>query len=236
MVKLNIGADDLASNPTRRVPVALCIDTSYSMLGEKMTELIECINLFYDAVDDDDDAHDSAEIAIVQFDDAASVIQDFASIERLQRLAGIPASGNTRLGEGVNLALDILEQRKKAYVAAGRGSFQPWLVLMTDGQPNGSKSELDRARQRVADLASAGRLTVIPVGIGGDANMNVLESFSSSVPPLRLDTAHFGEFFKWLSASISAVSRSLGPGAEPEPELSPELKKRVHGFEGLRRR
>ncbi|MCB8045050.1 hypothetical protein JM654_15530 [Microbacterium oxydans] len=30
---LNIGADDLVENPTPRVPVTLCLDTSGSMMG-----------------------------------------------------------------------------------------------------------------------------------------------------------------------------------------------------------
>ena len=47
MATLNIGADDLVDNPTPRVPVSLCLDTSSSMGGSPIEELIRGVNLFY---------------------------------------------------------------------------------------------------------------------------------------------------------------------------------------------
>ncbi len=83
MATLNIGADDLVDNPTPRVPVSLCLDTSGSMGGSPIEERVRGVNLFYDAIDEDDDAHDSAEINIVEFNSSAGLVHDFASIERL---------------------------------------------------------------------------------------------------------------------------------------------------------
>jgi len=208
---LAIGADDLVENPTPRVPVTLCLDTSGSMLGEKIRELLEGVNLFYDAIDEDDDAHDAAEVSIVEFNSAANLIQDFASVERLARIDAIEPTGATYLGEGVNLALDTLEKRKSVYSNAGVLYYQPWLVLMTDGHPNGGPASLERAVQRVTDLVSAKKLTVFPIGIGADADMDVLARFSPNRPPLRLRGLNFKEFFEWLSKSVSRVSRST-PG------------------------
>lgn len=207
----NIEAEDLVENPTPRVPVTLCLDTSGSMNGDKIRELVEGVNLFYDAIDEDDDAHDAAEVSIVEFNSAASLIQEFASIEGLRHIDEIDATGGTALGEGVNLALDTLEKRKSVYSNAGVLYYQPWLVLMTDGQPNGSASELERAVQRVTDLVTLKKLTVFPIGIGSDADMHVLARFSPNRPPLRLRGLSFKEFFEWLSKSVSRVSRST-PG------------------------
>lgn len=208
---LKIGVDDLVENPTPRVPVSLCIDTSGSMLGDKIRELVQGVNLFYDAIDEDDDAHDAAEVSIVAFNTGASLIQDFASIERLQRIDSIDPTGGTALGEGVNLALDTLETRKSAYSDTGVLYYQPWLVLMTDGQPNGDARELERAVERVTEMVAAKKLTVFPIGIGTDADLKVLERFSPSRPPLRLRGLNFKEFFEWLSKSVSRVSQST-PG------------------------
>ncbi len=44
-MSLKIAADDLIENPTPRVPVSLCIDTSGSMMGDKIRELVEGVNL-----------------------------------------------------------------------------------------------------------------------------------------------------------------------------------------------
>src|SRR5581483_9488441 len=115
MATLNIGADDLVDNPTPRVPVSLCLDTSSSMNGLPIQELVKGVNLFYDAIEDDEDARDSAEINIVEFNTAAALVHDFASIERLKRISSLTANGATAMGAGVNLALDTLESRKATY-------------------------------------------------------------------------------------------------------------------------
>lgn len=208
---LRIGVDDLVENPTPRVPVTLCLDTSGSMLGDKIRELVEGVNLFYDAIDEDDDAHDAAEVSIVEFNSGANLIHDFAGVERLARIGAIEPTGATFLGEGVNLALDTLENRKSVYSQAGVLYYQPWLVLMTDGQPNGDPTSLERAIQRVTDLVAAKKLAVFPIGIGADADMDVLQRFSPKRDPLRLRGLSFKEFFEWLSKSVSRVSRST-PG------------------------
>lgn len=224
---LDIRAGDLVENPTPRVPVSLCIDTSGSMMGDKIRELLEGVNLFYNAIDEDDDAHDSAEVSIVAFNSGAALLQDFASIEGLERDISISPNGTTHLGEGVNLALDTLEKRKALYSGSGVLYYQPWLVLMTDGQPNGDKQALERAVQRVSTLVADKKLTVFPIGIGSDADMNVLARFSPGRPPLRLKGLNFKEFFEWLSKSVSKVSQSM-PGGEPLIDWGS-----IRGFEEL---
>jgi len=208
MPTLDIGADDLVDNPTPRVPVSLCLDTSGSMGGAPIQELVRGVNLFYDAIDEDNDAHDSAEINIVEFNTAAGLVHDFASIERLSRISSLSASGATAMGAGVNLALDSLEKRKATYSQSGVLYYQPWLVLMTDGAPT---DNIEVAVKRVVDLVEAKKLTVFPIGIGSGADMKTLARFSPNRPPLRLDGLKFNEFFEWLSKSVARVSRST-PG------------------------
>jgi uncharacterized protein YegL len=217
MATLNIGADDLVDNPAARVPVSLCLDTSGSMAaGSKIEELVKGVQLFYRAIDEDVDAHDSAEISIVEFNSGAGLIHDFASIERLQRIESLTAVGATAMGQGVNLALDGLEGRKATYSGSGVLYYQPWLVLMTDGHPT---DDIDRAVSRVVDMVNAKKLTVFPIGIGKDADMTALARFSPNRPPLRLDGLKFKEFFEWLSKSVSRVSRST-PGDTVKLDLA----------------
>ena len=193
---------DLVDNPMPRVPVCLCLDTSGSMgrtfggtrTGETVfrdgktwnvvTGGVSCreqlqsgIEQFYAAVRGDETAKYSAEIAIVSFNDRAECIEDFASLER-QTVPELVVKGNTAMGEGVNLALDLLEKRKAEYKAKGVDYFQPWLILMTDGEPNGDRNELLNAIDRVNQSVNAGKLTVFPIGIGRSADMDTLNRFS----------------------------------------------------------
>lgn len=115
------------------------------------------------------------------------------------------------MGEAVNLSLDMLEERKKEYRQNGVDYYQPWLVLMSDGAPNGDPNELDRAIKRVNDLVASKKLVVFAIGVGEYADMDVLAKFSPNRRPLRLQGLKFREFFVWLSQSVVAVSQST-PG------------------------
>lgn len=202
--------EDLFENPTPRVPVALCLDCSGSMMGEPVRELNEGVKTFYQAINDDEIARFSAEICIVTFG-PASLEADFATLDTRPQPPVLTASGNTPMGEAVQLALDSLEERKAAYRASGVDYYQPWLVLMTDGKPNGNNFVLQQQITRVADMVERKKLTVFPIGIGSDADMNVLAKFSPGRSPLRLQGLKFSDFFSWLSKSVSRVSQST-PG------------------------
>ena len=54
--------EDLVNNPTARVPVCLCLDTSGSMQGDPIRELNGGVRFFYDAIRDDETALYAAEI------------------------------------------------------------------------------------------------------------------------------------------------------------------------------
>lgn len=108
--------------------------------------MCEGIQLFYDAILADDVARSAAEICIVTFGgNKPELIVDFGTVylqedECKNVIPSLEANGETPMGETVNLALDCLENRKQKYKSVGNDYFQPWLVLMTDGEPNGSVS------------------------------------------------------------------------------------------------
>ena len=230
--------EDLVNNPTPRVPICLCLDTSGSMgrtvggtrTGEKVfsdghewnvvtggtsciSEMQRGIEQFYKAIREDETAMYSAEIAIVTFDDKVTCVEDFANIDRQEELPKLTAQGNTDIGEGVNLALDLLEKRKAEYKEKGVDYFQPWLVLMTDGEPNGDKEALIRAINRTRDYVNSNKLTVFPIGIGGSVDLDTLNQFSPKRQALQLQGLQFQDFFSWLSQSVVQTSKSY-PGED----------------------
>lgn len=236
--------EDLINNPTPRVPICLCLDTSGSMgavegdcveTGEtvyedgrtwnivtggtsRINELQKGVEAFYEAIREDEMAVYSAEISIVTFDNKATCLVDFANIERQENVPELHPIGDTAMGEGVNLALDLLERRKQEYKDKGVDYYQPWLVLMTDGEPNGSAGELTRAINRTVEMVNQKKLTVFPIGIGSEANMSTLNKFSPKRPALKLQGLKFQEFFAWLSKSVSKTSQST-PGETVKLDL-----------------
>lgn len=151
-----IRKEDLVNNPTARIPVCLCLDVSGSMIGEPINELNKGVNMFYDSIRDDEVASFPLEISIVTFGKSgAECVADFASLAISPNPPILTANGFTPMGEAVNMALDNLKNRKQEYKDAGVDYYQPWLVLMTDGCPNGNSSELQRAIQRTSELVNA---------------------------------------------------------------------------------
>lgn len=214
MNELIIRQQDLVTNPTPRVPICLVLDTSSSMEGAPINELNDGVKTFFDAILSDEIARSSAEISIVIFGNTASQILDFSSIEK-QTIPNLNANGSTPMGAAVNLALDLLERRKKEYSSAGVDYYQPWIVLMTDGQPT---DDINSSVQRTCGLIEKRKLTIFPIGIGKDADLSVLARFSPKRPPLRLKGLNFKEFFEWLSKSVSKVSQST-PGEKVNLDL-----------------
>ena len=211
--------EDLENNPSTRVPVCLVLDTSGSMSGDPINELSEGVRLFYDAVRSDETALYSAEISVVTFGGSVTRKADFNTLEHQSETPEFYANGGTPMGEAVNMALDMLEQRKSEYKSSGVDYYQPWIVLMTDGRPNGDNSELSRAIQRTCDMVNERKLTVFPIGIGEEADMDVLAKFSPKRPPLKLQGLNFREFFAWLSKSVSKVTQST-PGEKVQLDVA----------------
>ncbi len=207
---------DLVDNPTPRIPVALCLDVSGSMFGKPMEELNTGVTRYLEEVRKDELALSSAETALVTFGDTAQRIADFDTADRL-RPPVLEADGITDMGAGLALALDLLEQRKKAYQSAGVDYYQPILVVMSDGAPNGDPRVLKAAVARIQEQLDRRKLTVVAVGLGPDADLEMLSRLSRR-QAVRLSGTRFREFFLWLSRSVASVSATL-PGEETSLNL-----------------
>ena len=207
--------EDLVENPTARVPICLVLDVSGSMSGAPIDELNKGVRLFFEAIKADEVAQYAAEICIVTFGSSVEKMLDFMSVER-QVVPTLDTSGSTPMGAGVTMGLDLLEARKEDYKRAGVDYYQPWMVVMTDGEPT---DDISGAAGRIASLVAAKKLTVFPIAIGDSANLATLGKLSPTRPPLRLQGLNFKEFFTWLSRSVSRVSQSM-PGESVELDVA----------------
>lgn len=211
MTDLILYDQDLADNPTARIPVCLVLDTSSSMEGLPINELNEGVTMFMNEILKDEITRYSAEISVVTFGGTVNKVLDFGNLED-QKIPIFSANGGTPMGEGVETTLDLLDERKKEYQKAGVDYFQPWMILMTDGQPTDS---IETAVTQTCDLIENRKLTIFPIGIGDSVDMSVLARFSPKRSPMKLQGLKFKEFFEWLSQSVSAVSQSI-PGEKIE--------------------
>ena len=201
---MKINDKELANNSMTRLPISILLDISGSMEGDPINKLNEGLVIFVDEVLNNEISSLAADVSIITFGGDVSLVTGFTDVQKIH-LTKFTAAGGTPMGEAINNSLDLLDERKKEYKKNGIESYQPWMCLMTDGHPTDNVSS---ATERTRDLVKNRKLTIFPVAIGNQVDMNTLSNISPKTPPLRLEGLKFKEYFEWLSGSISIVSQS----------------------------
>ena len=210
------------NNASRRLPVIICLDVSGSMRNN-VNDLEEGLKLFLKECRDDQNAKYSCEVLILTFSETITVIQHFDTIENITKNGipsyGLAANGYTATGEAVRLGLELLDERWKELKHQGVSRYMPWLVVMSDGYPEGSSAQvtaermavLDEVSQELAKRVRHKTLSTFSIGIGKFNNEKVMDKLSPGRKSVHLqsyaDGSHkFNEFFTWLSSSVGTTS------------------------------
>ena len=195
---------DFIENPESRCPCVLLLDTSGSMAGRPIDELNQGLQTFAQDVKNDVLASRRVECAIITFGTSVNLACDFITADQFSP-PSLSADGATPMGEAVNMAIDLIKARKQIYKQNGVAYYRPWVLLLSDGAPTDASvwpNAAARAKREQQDKS----LILFAIGVSG-ANLATLEQFSLR-PAHRLEGLKFSEFFRWLSSSLSARSRS----------------------------
>ena len=199
-------ADDL--NATQRTPLVLLLDTSESMAGLAIKELNEGLRQLRQDLQADPQARRGVEIAVVTFGGEVTVVNDFFPAANFE-VTELKAGGNTPLGGAISKGLELLQARKRQLKDSATSYTRPWMFLITDGSPTddwrGAAAKLREEEERKGVLFYS-------VGVA-DADFGTLRLISTAATPLKLQGIEFRKLFRWLSDSMSRVSRSR-PGQE----------------------
>jgi uncharacterized protein YegL len=197
-----------SENYAQRVPCVVVMDCSWSMKGSPIEALNQGLKKFETELKADEKAKRSARIMIIRvggfqgdptevtirapFQDAAEFT---APIET--------ASGSTPLGEGVLLALRQIEEEKKYLRSQGLNYHRPWLFVMSDGAPTDEKT-WPIACDEALKACKSKKASIFAIAVDG-GNTNELQKLTDR-SVAKMDSVKFGEFFVWLSRSMSSAS------------------------------
>lgn len=193
---------EFADNPEPRAACLLLLDTSGSMKGEAIAALNAGLLTFAEALREDRLAAKRVDVGVIKFGETADVVQEFVSAEAFQPQP-LKASGGTPMGAAIELGIDLLASRQAQYRSNGITPYRPMIFLITDGQPT---DRWEKAAQRVQQGEARRSFSFFAVGVDG-ADMNTLARIAVAQPVMLRGLA-FEQMFRWLSASLSSVSRS----------------------------
>lgn len=195
-----------ADNPDPRCPCILLLDRSASMAGQPIAELNNGLQTLRSELLADELAAKRVELAIISFGPVTTDVE-FTTVDRFDPPT-LSAGSDTPMGRAIEQALDMLAARKTTYKSNGISYYRPWIFLITDGAPTDA---WQAAARRIRAEEDGKRVAFFAVGTA-DANFATLAQISRR-EPIRLRGLRFSELFKWLSASMAAVSQSQ-PGTQ----------------------
>ena len=220
---------DYGNNVAQRTLCVLVLDLSGSMAiqsgnqqgqnngkhGKRRIDMLnEGIEAFYHDLMKDETARNRVRLAIVivgGVNDRAELMMDWTDAIDFFPIK-FRENGMTPLGEGMLLALNLIEQERLNLRDNGISYTRPWIMALTDGLPTDSHDVWQAATQQCQLAEQNGQCIIYPIAIdAGAQEVAMLQQLSTLTPPVHLNSVKFVEFFVWLSASLKTMSQSA-PG------------------------
>ena len=217
--------DFSAESPENYEQKSICcfvVDVSGSMAGGPIDQLNQGLQEFHRDIASNSMTANRLEVAIVEFSDSVETIVQ-PSLADTFTMPALATKGSTKLVDGVREAISLVESRKNWYKQTGQPHLRPWVILITDGAPDGDQ-DINGLTQEIQEGTSKKKFVFLAIGVQG-ANMDVLKRISSpDMPPAALHGLRFSEFFKWVSASMAVVASSREGDKVDFPDASSWMK------------
>jgi uncharacterized protein YegL len=206
----------------RRLPVYILIQTSGAMRGESIEAIKVGLESMLSSLRQDPYALETVWMSIITFNRTPEQVLALTELESMQiPVISQPTAAGTHLGE----ALDFVCQRADAEIVRNtpesKGDWLPLLFVMCDGRA----SDIQLFNQIVPKVKQKKFSNIVACLVGDKTNMENLKQITDNIVNLETtDGATFGQFFKWVSASVSAGNKGIGATSElhlppPPPEV-----------------
>lgn len=210
---------NVTTSHARPLPVILLLDVSGSMsVNGKIDALNRAITEMLQVFADESAHRTELQVALITFGGHAAIHTPLTPAREVS-FTPLRADGLTPLGQAFTLLQGMLEDPAQVPSRA----YRPTVVLVSDGQPNDAWQEPLKSLLASSRASKAFRLAM---GIGEDADLEVLRRFLDD-PAGRVfeakDARQLHEFFRWVTMSVTARSRSVTPDQQPDMPASSRI-------------
>jgi uncharacterized protein YegL len=203
---------EIHAPPPRPLPVFVLADVSGSMSADgKIDALNLAMRDLIASLAEEQDARGIVQVGIITFGQESARLHVPLAPAGSVRWTDVIPQGRTPMGAAFTLLREMLEDE----AVVPRRAFQPSLVLVSDGIPTDDwQGPLDALNR--SDRSS--RAMRMAMAIGADADEALLKEFVGNHGPDLFhaeDARQIRRFFRWVTMSIMARSRSVNPNADP---------------------
>ncbi|TAH20810.1 MAG: VWA domain-containing protein [Cytophagales bacterium] len=184
----------------------LVLDISSSMQGAAIESLNQGLVDFQYEVIKDYTAANRLEISIIIFGSEVWSIQPPALVNTFD-MPRLTTRGTTKLVDAVRLAIGQVEDRKLWYKTTGQNYYRPMIILITDGEPDNDQ-DINGLAMEIYQGVQNKRFLFYAVGVQNYNHAKLAHICHPATPPMPLNKLQFSAFFKWLSNSIGAITKS----------------------------
>jgi uncharacterized protein YegL len=207
-----VAIQEIRAAEPRPLPVFVLADVSGSMAQDgKIDTMNLAMSDLFSALAEEQDTRGVIHVGIITFGGETAALHMPLSPASSVRWTEMTAQGRTPMGAAFTLLTHQLNDTSVIPVRA----FEPTVVLVSDGLPTDSWEE---ALEEFKQSKHGQRALRMAMAIGADANEGQLEQFvGGPTPPVfHADGVHdIRRFFKWVTLSVTARSRSMNPNADP---------------------
>lgn len=179
-------------NTSKRLPIVFCLDVSPSMgwkegnNSSSMELLNAAVSNFIKELKQDAKARSAAEVAFVTFSTNIEMDTEFESINSLKTPLFAPVDrGGTQMAQAVLRSIEKIEQRRTQLENSEIGYYAPFMVLVTDGNPdkNDNAAKYNQALAQVkshCDSHIGASEIIVPfiIGVGDHIDSETLNNYS----------------------------------------------------------
>lgn len=223
---------DAVSIPRRTMVLFFLVDTSGSMTGDKIGAVNEAIREVIPEIKDisSENADAQIKIAVLDFSSGARWLYE-RPIDADQFVwNNLEAGGLTDMGIAFNMLNEKLSRNE--FMGDITGSYAPAIFMMSDGAPT------DEYKKGLEELRKNNWFKVgikVAVGIGADANLDVLEEFTGNKECVILTRSPEAlrkmiRFASVTASQIGSKSSGVGVGGEPTSKAD-DFAKQITDFE-----